>query len=139
MDSETMNYLLIFMGVMFGVQGATGVLKKLADVLAKNIAKKLAQKSLTKGVAYPIVKKVALSVGIRMTKQIFADGVASAVPILGGALSGGLTFAMFKPGCMKLRKNLMSYNLCDPEYYKDSIDADYTAETEVDEEHIEYQ
>ena len=134
-DSETMNYLLIFMGVMFGVQGATGVLKKLADVLAKNIAKKLAQKSLTKGVAYP----VALSVGIRMTKQIFADGVASAVPILGGALSGGLTFAMFKPGCMKLRKNLMSYNLCDPEYYKDSIDADYTAETEVDEEHIEYQ
>ena len=138
-DSETMNYLLIFMGVMFGVQGATGVLKKLADVLAKNIAKKLAQKSLTKGVVYPIVKKVALSVGIRMTKQIFADGVASAVPILGGALSGGLTFAMFKPGCMKLRKNLMSYNLCDPEYYKDSIDADYTAETEVDEEHIEYQ
>lgn len=71
-DSETMNYLLIFMGVMFGVQGATGVLKKLADVLAKNIAKKLAQKSLTKGVVYPIVKKVALSVGIRMTKQIFA-------------------------------------------------------------------
>ena len=64
-DSETMNYLLIFMGVMFGVQGATGVLKKLADVLAKNIAKKLAQKSLTKGVVYPIVKKVALSVGIR--------------------------------------------------------------------------
>lgn len=138
-DSETMNYLLIFMGVMFGVQGATGVLKKLADVLAKNIAKKLAQKSLTKGVVYPIVKKVALSVGIRMTKQIFADGVASAVPILGGALSGGLTFAMFKPGCMKLRKNLMSYNLCDPEYYKDSVDADYTAGTEVDEEHVEYQ
>ena len=57
-DSETMNYLLIFMGVMFGVQGATGVLKKLADVLAKNIAKKLAQKSLTKGVVYPIVKDV---------------------------------------------------------------------------------
>lgn len=36
-DSETMNYLLIFMGVMFGVQGATGVLKKLADVLAKTL------------------------------------------------------------------------------------------------------
>ena len=137
-DSETMNFLLIFMGVMFGVQGAMGVLKKLADVLAKNIAKKLAQKSLTKGVVYPIVKKVALRVGIRMTKQIFADGVASAVPILGGALSGGLTFAMFKPGCMKLRKNLMSYNLCNPKYYKDSIDADYTAGTEVDEEHVEY-
>ena len=32
----------------------------------------------------------------------------------------------------------MSYNLCNPKYYKDSIDADYTAETEVDEEHVEY-
>lgn len=134
-DSETMNYLLVFMGVMFGVQGAAGVLKKFADVLAKNIAKKLAQKSLTKGVIYPIVKKVALSVGIRMTKQIFADGVASAVPLLGGALSGGLTFAMFKPGCMKLRKNLMSYNLCNPEYYKVIIDTDFVAGNEVDEEH----
>lgn len=134
-DSETMIYLLVFMGVMFGVQGAAGVLKKFADVLAKNIAKKLAQKSLTKGVIYPIVKKVALSVGIRMTKQIFADGVASAVPLLGGALSGGLTFAMFKPGCMKLRKNLMSYNLCNPEYYKVIIDTDFVAGNEVDEEH----
>ena len=134
-DSETMNYLLVFMGVMFGVQGAASVLKKFADVLAKNIAKKLAQKSLTKGVIYPIVKKVALSVGIRMTKQIFADGVASAVPVLGGALSGGLTFAMFKPGCMKLRKNLMSYNLCDPEYYKVIIDTDYVVGNEVGEEH----
>lgn len=134
-DSETMNYLLVFMGVMFGVQGATSVLKKFADVLAKNIAKKLAQKSLTKGVIYPIVKKVAISVGIRMTKQIFADGVASAVPLVGGALSGGLTFAMFKPGCMKLRKNLMSYNLCDPEYYKVIIDTDYVAENKGVEDH----
>ena len=40
---------------------------------------------------------------------------------------------------MKLRKNLMSYNLCDPGYYKDSIDADYTAGTEFDEAHAEYQ
>ena len=33
---------------------------------------------------------------------------------------------MFKPGCMKLRKNLMSYNLCDPAYYnEDVIDIGY--------------
>ncbi|MCD8012275.1 MAG: hypothetical protein LUG99_03730 [Lachnospiraceae bacterium] len=117
-DSETMNYMLLFMGVMFGVQGAATALQKFANTLAKHVAKKLAQKALTKGTIYPIVKKVAVNVGIRMTKQIFADGVASTIPILGGALSGGLTYAMFKPGCMKLRKNLMSYNLCDPDYYR---------------------
>jgi hypothetical protein len=117
-DAETMNYLLVFIGVMFGVQGAASTLQKVADVLARNISKKLAEKALTKGTVYPIVKKIALSVGVRMTKQIFADGIASAIPVAGGILSGGLTYAMFKPCCMKLRKNLMSYNLCDPDFYR---------------------
>lgn len=119
-DAETMNTVLLFIGVMFGVKGAASTLQKFANVLAKHISKKLAQKALTKGTLYPIVKKVATSVGIRMTKQIFADTVASAIPILGGALSGGLTYAMFRPGCMKLRRNLRSYNLCDPEFYKNA-------------------
>ena len=90
----------------------------IADTMAKHIAKKLAQKALTKGTIYPVVKKIALNAGIRMTKQVFADSVASAIPIAGGVLSGALTFAMFKPCCMKLRKDLVSYNLCDPDYYR---------------------
>ena len=123
-DSETMTYMLAFMGVMFGVQGAASVLKEISNALAKRIAKNLARKSLTKTAIYPIVKKVAINIGLRMTKQIYADSVASLIPVVGGALSGGLTYAMFKPACLKLRKNLMSYNLCDPEYYKNYIDID---------------
>lgn len=117
-DSETMNFILVFLGVMFGVRGAGNALAKLAEAMAKQIAKKLAKKSLTQGAIYPIVKKVATIVGIRMTKQIFADTVASAIPVLGSALSGGLTYAMFKPGCVKLKKKLMSYDLCNPEFYR---------------------
>ncbi len=117
-DSETMNFIMIFLGVMFGVQGAASTLNKLANKLAENVAKKLAQKALTKGTIYPIVKQIAKTIGIRMTKQIFADTVASAIPLVGSALSGGLTFAMFRPCCMKLRKTLMGYNLCDPDYYR---------------------
>lgn len=117
-DSETMNCVLLFMGVMFGVHGAAAALKKVADALAKQVSKKLAKRALTKGVVYPIVRKVVTSIGFSMNKQIFADGVASIIPLIGGALSGGLTLVMFRPACMKLRKNLMSYNLCDPDYYK---------------------
>lgn len=117
-DSETMNFVLVFIGVMFGVQGAASTLQKLANTLAKHVSKRLARKALTKGTIYPIVKRIATKVGIRMTKQIFADSVASVIPVVGGALSGGLTYAMFKPGCMKLRKNLMSYNLCNPKFYE---------------------
>ena len=141
-DAETMNTVLLFIGVMFGVQGAASTLQKFANVLAKQISKKLAQKALTKGTIYPIVKKVATSVGIRMTKQLFADTVASAVPILGGALSGGLTYAMFRPGCMKLRRNLRSYNLCNPEFYKSAseepdkevIDVEFVETDSIDNE-----
>ena len=122
-NAEMMNEILIFMGVMFGVQGAATGLRKIADALAKNIAKNLAKKALTKGTVYPIVKKVAEKIGIQMTKQIFADGVASAVPIAGGVLSGGLTYVMFRPNCMRLRKHLMQYNLSDPEYYKNEFEA----------------
>lgn len=129
-DSETMNFLMVFLGVMFGVQGASSTLNKLANTIANQVAKKLAQKALTKGTIYPVVKQIATKIGLRMTKQIFADTVASAIPLAGSALSGGLTFAMFRPCCMKLRSNLMSYNLCDPDYYR-VVDALRAEETEI--------
>lgn len=117
-DSETMDLLMVFMGVMFGVQGAASTLNKLADTFAKHVAKKLAQKALTKGTIYPIVKQIATKIGIHMTKQIFADTVASAIPIVGSVASGGLTWMMFRPQCFKLQHNLMSYNICDPDFYR---------------------
>ena len=136
-DSETMNFLMIFLGVMFGVQGAASTLNKLANTIAEHVAKKLAQKALTKGTIYPIVKQIATKIGLRMTKQIFADTVASAIPLAGSAISGGLTFAMFRPCCMKLRKNLMSYNLCDPDYYR-VVDVDAVVEEqEFQEENVD--
>lgn len=131
-DSETMQQVLVFIGVMFGVQGASTALQKFAENFAKHIAKSLPQKALTKTFYYPIVKSIAKKVGIHMNKQIFADAVASAIPVLGGVLSGGLTLAMFRPNCMKLRKNLMSYNLCNPDYYRiiDIGDSDMSDVTE---------
>lgn len=123
-DSQTMDFLMVFLGVMFGVQGANTALNKLANVAAEHVAKQLARKALTKGTIYPIIKKIATHIGLRMTKQIFADFVASAIPVAGGALSGGLTFFMFKPCCMKLRATLMNYKLCDPDFYRIYVECD---------------
>ena len=124
-DSETMNFVMIFLGTMFGVQGASSTLNALANTVAKHITKTLENKALTKGVVYPMVKEIAKKIGIKMTKQIFADTVASAIPIAGCILSGGLTLATFRPNCMKLRHNLMNYNLCDPDFYR-IIDVKFT-------------
>ena len=124
-DSETMNFIMVFLGVMFGVQGAGTALGKLAEIMAKNVSKNLAKQALTKGAVFPIVRQIVAKIGIKLTKQMFADAVASVIPIAGSVASGILTYAMFKPCCMKLKRKLMTYELCDPGFY---VATDYQIE-----------
>lgn len=118
LNDETMNLLTLFIGVMFGVNGVVGTINKLTVQVAKQITKKLPQKALTKGVIYPIVKKIATSLGFKMTKQIYARGVAKIIPILGAIISGGVTFISFKPMSEKLREYLETTKLASVEYCK---------------------
>ena len=122
MNQETRNLLTLFVGIMFGVNGAVNAINKVAAQIAKQVAKKLPQKALTKGVVYPIVKRVAGLLGVQMTKQIFSKGVAKVVPIIGAAISGGLTFVTYKPMSEKLRKYLASSELASVEYYQQMED-----------------
>ena len=116
-SDETMNQLLIFLGVMFGVNGANQGVKIIAETAGNKVSKTLAQKALTKTTLYPIVKKVATTLGFKMTKDVFAKGVSKVVPVVGGAVSGGLTYLTFKPCAIKLKDNFKSLNLSDPEFY----------------------
>lgn len=117
-SDHTMNQIMVFFGVMFGVQGANAGVKKIAAAAANKVSKSLAKKPLTKGSIYPIVKTIAEAVGIKMTKQIFADGVAKVVPVIGGVVTGGLSYVSFKPCAQKLKKSIMELPLSDPEFYK---------------------
>lgn len=114
---ETLNQLLIFLGIMFGVQEANAAVKMIAEVASKKVAKSLAQRALTKGTIYPIVKKIAGQIGIKMTKQLFADGVSKFVPIAGGFVAGGLTYVTFKPSSKKLQKSFSRLPISSPETY----------------------
>lgn len=116
LDDGSLNELMIFLGVMFGVQGAEVALKKLAAVMATTVEKQLVRKALTKTTVYPIVKKIAKVIGVKMTKEVFAKGVGKAVPVVGGVVSGGLTFATFKPCCKRLQKELEKNLISDIEY-----------------------
>jgi hypothetical protein len=116
-DEETLNYILVFIGIMFGVHGAFETAHMIAAKVADNIARKLPQKALNKSVINPILGKILSRIGSKASTQSFADLFASAVPVLGAAFSGGLTYATFKPRCYKLRNTLRKYRLCDPEFY----------------------
>ena len=113
-DDATQNVLTLFVGVMFGVQAANKGVGMVAAKLAEQAVSKLPQKALTKGVVYPIVKRVAGQLGTRMTKGIFAKGVAKAIPVAGAVLSGGLTLATFLPMAKRLKKHLASLEITEP-------------------------
>lgn len=113
-DEATESILTLFVGVMFGVTMAQGGLVSVSKMIAAQTVKKLPQKALTKGVIFPIVKKVAGMIGVTMTKKTFASGVAKAIPLVGAVLSGGLTLATFLPMTKRLQKHLASLELTKP-------------------------
>lgn len=130
LDENTESQLILFIGVMSGVGAANKVVGKLfGEVAMKAVAKKIAAKALTKTWYYPIVKKIAALLGKNMVKATFAKGVSKAVPIIGGAISGGLTLATFKPMAHNLKKHLSLLAHMSPEDY-----TDYVAAIVVDEE-----
>lgn len=115
-DSETMNILIICMGVMYGAAGANNALKAMAKALAAGVEKQLLKKALTKGTIYPIVKNVAKWFSVKMTKEVFAGFFKKAIPVVGGVIGGGITFVSFKPCCDKLKASLQNTMLSNPNY-----------------------
>jgi uncharacterized protein (DUF697 family) len=122
MDDETSQLLTLFTGVMFGVKGATTVVTKISQSMAERVGKTLANKALTKGAVYPIVKKMAQILGVRMTKEIFAKGVSKVIPIVGGVVSGGITFASFMPMSKRFKDYLSGLDIAKVEYYENNKD-----------------
>lgn len=120
LDDATEGILTLFVGVMFGVQLAQVGVSKLSTMIAGQVIVKLPQKALTQGAIYPVVKQVASYLGIRLTKQLFAGGVAKIVPVLGAVLSGGLTLATFLPMSKRLQKHLASLELTKPKQPSES-------------------
>lgn len=116
LDAETMNTLILCMGVMYGVAGANNAIRSVARALASGVEKQLLKKALTKGTIYPIVKSVSKWFGVNMTKQIFAGFFKKAIPLVSGAIGGGLTFFSFKPCCNKLKRTLQDTMLSNPDY-----------------------
>lgn len=121
-DSETMNLLILCMGVMYGVVGAGNALKSVAKALGTGVEKQLLRKALTKGTIYPIVKSVSKWFGVKMTKEVFAGFFKKSIPVVGGVLGGSITFLTFKPCCDKLKASLQNTILSNPDYQSDGED-----------------
>lgn len=115
LDDATQNVLMIFLGVMFGVNAATTALAKLAAANAAGIGARVAAKPLSKYAIYNIAKKVLAWIGVKLTKDGVGKAVSKAVPVVGGVISGGLTVVTFLPMAKKLKKELSKFATMSPE------------------------
>lgn len=105
-NDKVTSQLILYCGVMLGATGAAQAVRVMSSALAKQIMKKLPQKALTKTFYYPVIKSICKFFGVSMTKNVFAKGVSKAVPILGGVVSGGITFATLRPMGQRLADTL---------------------------------
>ena len=122
LDSATMNTIIVCMGVMYGVAGANTALKTMAKALGKGVEKKLINTALTKGTIYPIVKSIAKWFNVRMTKEIFAGFFKNSIPVVGGVIGGGITYATFKQCCERLKNTLRETRLSNPNYDDNNLE-----------------
>ena len=96
LTEEAKMRVIAYLGVMFGAAGASSLITQTSKVVGQNVGKKVAGQALTKTTWYPLVKKIGALLGQKITKKTVEKTISKAVPLLGGVVSGGLTFATFR-------------------------------------------
>lgn len=122
-NEQTKGRIVAYLGVMLGAGGAASLLVATSKKAAEVMGKKVAARALTKTAWYPLLKKVAAWIGIKITKQSVGKAVTKAVPVIGGFFSAGITYFTFKP---------MGNRLAD--VFKKNMDGDFDIEMVVKEE-----
>ena len=97
LSDEAKIRVMAYLGGMFGAAGAAALVANTSQKVGAQIGKKVAGKALTKTFWYPILKKTGTMLGAEVTKKTVEKTITKAVPVLGGAVSGGIAWASFRP------------------------------------------
>lgn len=106
LTEDAADMLTLFVGIMMGARLANNIMRDIATDLAVQVAKKIPQKTLTRTIYYPIVHQVSKRIGTNISKSGFTKTFGRFIPLLGGIVSGGITYATFYPGAKRLQKAL---------------------------------
>lgn len=110
-DCESSSQLIVFIGIMFGVDFLEAKIVNVAAQMAKaNVGRHLV-KGLGKQAGFKFIQDILKKLGIKINQTILGKTISKAVPIAGAFISGGLTFVTFKPMCNKLKNALSQTQL----------------------------
>ena len=111
LDDENLLILTVFIGIMLGAESAAKVLGDIAGRAAAQVLKGLPSKTLTKWGLYRLAREVAKRIEIKLTEDSFARYLSKIVPILGGIISGTVTWISFSLMTSRLAAHLESLPL----------------------------
>jgi uncharacterized membrane protein len=106
-NEDFLDILTVFIGVMSGAKEASGVIKPMSEILAADATKQLPKIALEKVALPQIAKQVAKILGANLAKQGLARGIGKIIPLVGGAISGLVSFVTYAPMANTL-KNVLS-------------------------------
>ena len=124
-DDTTMNMLVLYMGLAFGVSTASSLA---AQIIAKTAGKKLLKDVpihvikafFTKQAFRKVITKIIKTVGLKTVAKYTMTLPSKTVPLIGALVSGSLTAVFFIPMSMRLKK------------YFEREDINYSAANEPD-------
>jgi uncharacterized membrane protein len=105
-NEDFLDILTVFIGVMSGAKEASGVIKPMSEILAADATKQLPKVALEKVALPQIAKQVAKILGANLAKQGLARGIGKIIPLVGGAISGLVSFATYSPMASTLKNTL---------------------------------
>ena len=108
-DDAVVTSILIYLGAMFGIRAAGRVLILVSKNAGEILAKRFGAVAVTKvlgGVPWQVAKVIARLIGIKLTREVAAKGIAKVLPILGGVVSGAITYSVFGPMARRLQVDM---------------------------------
>ena len=100
------SILILCLGAALGGEEAIKIIHRFAREIAKIVAKKLPLKTFGNAAWYIALKQLMAWVGIKLNKDVFAQGVAKVIPFVGAILSGGVTYFSFGQMARRLKETL---------------------------------
>lgn len=99
--------LLAYLGAMFGASGASLLINKTAARASQHLARHATGRTLTSSATWgPLVRFVGRAIGKKLTHRSVHQVATKAIPLIGGILSGSLTYWTFKPLGQRLADTL---------------------------------
>lgn len=103
-DKESEQTLVVFLGIMLGVNTLKMSIRNWAISGMGVLLKQVPRRAMTRAFLFPAVKYIAASGGTKVSKEAFAKGMEYSIPFIGGIITGLVTFLTLRPMATRLCK-----------------------------------